>query len=259
MARVGNAYLAQEEVTSAIGADLSADRQRLAQEYVDSWITSQLLYQEAVREGVGEDDEVKQQIEQMRQRLIIGKYLTKVVYTDDASSIDEAEIKKRFDSESADFVLREDIVQISAVLFSERDAANAFRTPILSGSSWGETLSKFQNDPVQRLQIVQVIDHQYFSKSALYPEELWKLARTLPIGQTSFAVKTDLGYYVMQVYTLKKQGELPPLEYVRDEIRQRIILGKRKEAYELLLQNLRTKTSVEVVTDFADTAHSTKQ
>jgi len=208
---------------------------------------------------VGNDDEVKQQFEQMRRRLIIGKYLAKVVYTDDPSSISEDEIKKRFESESADFVLREDIVQISAVLFSERDAANAFRTPILSGSSWEETLARFQNDPVQRQQIIQVIDHQYFSKSALYPEELWKLARTLPFGQTSFAVKTDLGYYVMQVFTLKKQGELPPLEYVRDEIRQRITLAKRKEAYDLLLQNLRTKTTVEVVTDFADTTHSINQ
>jgi hypothetical protein len=62
----------------------------------------------------------------------------------------------------------------------------------------------------------------------------------------------------MQVYTLKKQGELPPLEYVRDEIRQRIVLARRKEAYELLMQNLRAKTSVEVVTDFADTTHSAK-
>ena len=211
-----------------------------------------------MREGVGNEEEVKQQIEQMRQRLIIEKYLAKVIYSDDGSSIDEDEIKKRFDSESSDFVLREDIVQISAVLFSERDAANAFRTPILSGSRWEETLAKFQNDPVHRQQIIQVIDHQYFSKPALYPEELWKLARTLPFGQTSFAVKTDLGYYVMQVYTLKKQGELPPLEYVRDEIRQRIVLARRKEAYELLMQNLRAKTSVEVVTDFADTTHSAK-
>jgi parvulin-like peptidyl-prolyl isomerase len=80
----------------------------------------------------------------------------------------------------------------------------------------------------------------------LYPAELWKLAKNLARDEVSFVVKTDAGYYVLVAHSMKKQGDLPELEYVQKEIRDRILIEQRRTRYNKLLAELKSKHSVEI-------------
>ncbi|MBI4536309.1 MAG: hypothetical protein HY708_08520, partial [Ignavibacteriae bacterium] len=144
-------------------------------------------------------------------------------------------------------------VNLSFALFSERDAANTCRSKIVRGASWNDAVDEVQSDSLLRLQLQQVATHQYFTQSTLYPQELWKLARTLTKEEVSFVVRTEVGYYVLISHGMKRQGEIPDLEYVRDEIRERLLIGQRRQKYEQLISNLRAKHTVEVFMDNADT------
>jgi hypothetical protein len=87
----------------------------------------------------------------------------------------------------------------------------------------------------------------------LYPEELWKVARTLSKGDISYVVKTAAGYCVVLVHESIKQGELPMLEYAKDEIRKRLEVAQRAAKYSELVTTLRAKGDVDIRLGASDT------
>lgn len=239
------------EELAAVG-DTGSARRHLARSYVTEWVTSELLYQEAIRSGIPESDEVRKQLDVARKQLSINRYLEKELNLRDTASIPDSELKAYFDSSAAAFALREDVTCLSYALFSERDAANTFRSRVLRGTPWAEALRQAGSDSMAQSRLLRAVDHQYFTHASLYPEELWKLGRSLGKDAVSFVVKTDDGYYVLQNHGGKHQGVIPDFEYVKDEVRHRVAIEKWKARYEELLRALREKHTVEIALDSAD-------
>ncbi len=244
-------YLTEEEL--AAYQDSLQDTRRQTREYINDWITTELLYQEAVRRGLADSDELRRLVETTKRQLAIAALLDQDLYSDDSSMVTNEEIEAFYDSEGEKLQLREDVAKISFALFTKRDAANAFRSRILQGTSWDDAVLEFQKDSILRPLLPQVATRQYFTEATLYPEELWKVSRNLAIEKVSYVINTDVGYYVLMVHGFKQQGEIPDFQYIRDEIRDRILIDARRQKYEHLLTQLRSKHFIEVRLDLADT------
>lgn len=251
VARVDQSFLTEEELAAV--HDSLGDVRAQTRDYINEWIDTELLYQEAVRQGLAETESLRRQLEITRKRLAVGALLNRNLYAEDTADVSEDAIQALYSAGGDAFRLREDMVNISFALFSERDVANAFRSNLVRGNEWSDALRQIQTDPLMRSLLLQVADKQYFTRSNLYPQELWKLARTLGKGEVSFVVKTDNGYYVLTVHGMRRQGEMPDLEYIRAEIRDRILIEQRRARYEKLVKDLRAKHTVEVRIPLADT------
>ncbi len=250
VARVGDVRLSPEELSNS-GA---AHAEHLSRQYVSNWVTNELLYQEARRNGFSEADEVVRQIEEAKRQLVINAYLEKKVYADEPSDINEEELSTEFKDHRSAYRLHEDVAKMSFAVFEEREAANAFRLKILRGKSWNDAVQEIQSDPETKQQVLRVATQEYFTQSMLYPEELWKIARTLSKEDISYVVKTNDGYCVVLVHATMKQGELPDFEYAKNEIRERLSIERRKVQYEELLATLHTRYDVDVRLDSMDAA-----
>ena len=243
MAKVGDATLTRDQIARMHrgGPDSTLDPRR----YVNEWVVTELLYREAERRGIAGSDEVNEQAEQARRRLAVAALLQQEIYSDTTGVTDSA-VAAFYRQNSASFVQGEEAVNLSYAAFSDRDAANAFRSRVLGGTRWETAVEQLRSDTTGRSALVQLADHQYFTRGRLYPQELWKLATTLPRGDVSFVLKTDAGYYVLTVHSIVRQGSVPDLGYVRDDIRNRLLIEHRRERYEKLLDQLRLKTDVDV-------------
>lgn len=250
VARVGNVRLSQDELSKS-GA---ARAEHLSRQYVSNWVTNELLYQEARRNGFTEADDVLRQIEEAKHQLVINAYLQKNVYANEPPDINEEALSQEFKEHRDAYRLHEDVAKMSFAVFEERDAANAFRLKILRGKSWSDAVQEIQSDPETKQQLLRVATQEYFTQSMLYPEELWKIARTLSKEDISYVVKTNAGYCVVFVHATMKQGEVPDFEYAKNEITERLIIERRKLQYEELLATLRTKYDVDVRLDSVDAA-----
>jgi hypothetical protein len=250
VARVENAELTEADlnvVRSSGGDPLMPPR-----EYINDWIVTELLYLEASRRGLADSDELKRQLEAVRKRLAVAALLQKEVYGDSSGVTDDA-IAERFRSSADDFALHEDVVNASYATFNDRNVANGFRTEVLRGLQWHEAAWRVESDSVRRSHLLRTADHQYFTRATLYPEELWKLAQTLGKEEVSFVIKTAGGYSVLKLHGLKRQGEVPDLDYVRNDIRDRLLIERRRSRYEQLVATLRARHAVEIHLDIADT------
>ncbi len=215
-------------------------------------MTQQLLHQEARRRGFAESPEVLAQIEDAKRQLAVNAYLQEEIYGDTSIITDEA-VAEEFSARRDQYRVTEDVVRISFAIFDERDAANAFRAKILRGASWSESVHQVQGDDEIKDHILRIETSKYFSQAMLYPEELWKVARTLSKEDISYVIRTAAGYCVALVHEAIKQGELPTLEYARDEIRKRLEIVHRTAKYNELVATLRAKGDIEIRLGSSDT------
>jgi hypothetical protein len=257
VAKVDNAELTEADLN--VVRSSGADPLMPPREYINDWVVTELLYSEASKRGLADSEELKQQLEAVRKRLAVAALLQKEVYSGDSATVTEQGIAERFRSSASDFALHEDVVNASYATFNDRDVANAFRSAVLRGLQWHDAIWQVESDTAHRSHLLRTADHQYFTKTTLYPEELWKLARTLGKEEVSFVIKTAGGYSVLKVHGLKRQGETPDLEYVRNDIRDRLLIEERRSRYEQLIATLRSRHAVEVHLDHADTTASVSE
>jgi hypothetical protein len=245
VARVNGAILTEADIArqrDSLGETVAASK-----EYVNDWVVSELLYQEAERRGLTSEDSFRQQLEATRKRLAVAALLQEVVYARvDSSAVSEDSIAAEFARSGQSYLLREDITLASLALFRDRDAANTFRTAIMRGASWDAALAAVQSKYPSKVPILRSVSRQFFSRAALYPDELWKLARSLAHEELSTPLRTDEGYVVLRTHQNFRQGEVPPLEYARNEVAQRLLMDLRRYRYNEFLRSLRKRYAIDI-------------
>lgn len=242
IARIDNETLTLEQIRSRFDTSRGVSQAQL-QQYVQRWLTDELLFREAVRRGLDRTDVMTTRLEEIRRQLAITALLDQEIYTDSTERAGDDEVAAYFESHKPEFVLQQDVALVSYVLFSDRDGATAFRNTVLKGTSWHQALTQV-NDPGQS--ILTASDSAYYTQATLHPTELWRVAVNSPGHAPSFPVNTPNGYYILIVWKFSRQGDQADAQYMAREIRGRIAIEKRKRLYNTLVENLRARHSVEV-------------
>jgi hypothetical protein len=245
IARVDNAVLTSDDLPST-GDSLGTPR-TLSRHYVNEWIVRELLFQEAERRGLTAKEDFRRQLQETTRELAIAALLQAELYESmDTTSVREEAIANYYTQNKETFALRQDLAYVSYVVFSTREAANAFRSRVLRGTPWEEVLARVSADTAESARPVRIVSRQYFTSATLFPEELWRLARSLNREEPSFPLKIPSGTCVVRLHQLYRQGEFAPLEYAHDEVRARILMDLRREKYESLVASLREKGRVDI-------------
>ncbi len=244
VAKVGNSTLSKVDIEHV--RSLSRDSILDTHRYIDEWVITELLFQEAERRGIANDEDVRRQAEEARRHFAVAALLQREIY-DDTSGIGEDSIEAFYQRNKVGFTLREDVVNMSYAAFTDREAANTFRAQLLRGMPWEQAIASFLKDTSEHSTLYQSADRQYFTRGRTYPQELWKLATTMPKGDVSFVVRVDKSFYVLVAHSLMRQGTIPEVGYVRNDVRDRLLIERRRERYERLIASLRSRANVDVV------------
>ena len=244
IARVGDAVLTMEEAKAALDAGAPDFPQRLNQ-YVTSWVNSELLHQEALRLGIEGAPEFEERLASLRRQLANQELLDRLVYSDSAT-FDESELRSYFAAHTDEFTITEDHVKLRLAAFRGREAARRFAQSASARDAWTALIDSLGADPRMSGEIVTSTPERWYTRSTIYPPELWKVAGTLSPGEVSFPVKTGDGYTVMQYVAGSPTGKTTEFEVVRDEVRTRMLIERRRSVFESLLGTLRERYGVEV-------------
>jgi len=244
VARVNNQTLTMEMVqANSNGADqLTQDDIR---QIANRWITSELLYQEAQQRGYDASEHIQQKISEAKKQLCISELLENEVYSLAEGAVRSDEIETYFQSHSAEFTLRENLVKLSIVIFQTLESANNFREASLGEQGWNNSIAQFRSNSATA--IMSFRDSIFFTQASLYPPELWKVGSALGIFEVSFPVKTSVGFVVIRSLGQFKSGAPAPLQYVESEIRSRLAMELRQQRYQQFIQTLRNKYSVQLM------------
>lgn len=208
--------------------------------FLEGLVQGELLYQEAVRQKIGESPEIRKRVARLKRRLVIEEFLRRDAEAADAS---ERQLRDFFLANKERFRRKESATLAHIVLKTEQDAWDAV-AELRKGTPFAQVARERS-----------IFEGTRDSGGMMGTAERGALERALedvafklPIGQPSEPIRTSVGWQVIRV--LERVGAADAkYEDVKDDVRLVYSELKRRERYEALLRRLREGAKVKVHTD----------
>jgi parvulin-like peptidyl-prolyl isomerase len=244
IAKVGNSALTLDEVKSWIDTSITPYNDKV-NAYVNKWVEDEIFYQEALEKGLQDAEQYKKQMKEIGRQITIQNFIRQEIYSD-TTDVNSADLQQYFEAHQSEFYLREDMLRLNFITFSDRRTAVSFVAALNSGASWSDAVNGSLGDTSISNKIVSTDENRLFTQKTLYPTELWRVASFLNAGEVSFPVKTSVGYSVLQLLEKLKSGSPATIDVAYDEVKMRLIIEEKRARYDSLLIRLRDKYKVEI-------------
>ena len=239
IARVNNNFLTQEDLNNMLPD--TGNKNFYKNELIRNWINKELLYQEAVKEGVTNGSDYTRLLQDSKKELAVTLLLNKI-YADEKEKIDNNQIEKFYTENKNDFRSFYDAYVINLISFNNQEKSIKFRS-ILLETDWTRATNAFKGDTSINSMFTNKIYYEY----ELQPATLSRIVKELNPDETSiiFSIYHN-DYSIIQLVNKFPKDSLLPLEYVRDDVESRLIANKKDELIKNYINELYSKNEIEV-------------
>jgi len=250
LARVGSNYLTINEALENIpDFTIAQDSIRALNSYREKWIREQLLLQEANRQGLKQNPEVQKRIQKaqeevLRQALkdyVIGSKSGDLEITDD-------EARSYYQANKDQFVLDEDYVQFRHLRTEKVTDARSARQDLLDGIPWPQVARKYASNP--EVAINESKQYWPISMAAQNIDIMHRYLNIIGQNEISPIQRVNGTYHFVQLIDKRSEGEQPDLDWLMEQIKDWMILNKRRRNFSSYVKNLylKAKSNNEVET-----------
>lgn len=240
LAKVEDTYLYKDDLPKYF--DSSSIAKKHLSELVQSWVNTETLYREAVREGILDDPEFQKMLETAK-REIASAILLKQLNERITISSDEKEIENYFNANKAKFELGSDAYLLNYAIFGSFDKSALFRN-LLFESDWNKSTTAFKEDG----SLIEQKANQFFYDYKIFSGSVLKIVRELENGEVSPIIQLDSSKYsVVQVVRKYKSGEAPEYSLIKNSVQKIFLEEKKRSEAEKFIQQLYSKYDIEIV------------
>jgi EpsD family peptidyl-prolyl cis-trans isomerase len=240
IAEVNGHKLTQEYLMDQIPKDYQASlTQEDLAKAIDTWIETQLLYDEALKHNLDKDKQVQNFIDQTTKTIIARKYLDTGIAQN--LNVTDAEIDSVYNTEKDKFANNEESYGLSHIVLKAAGPADAVYKRLQNGEDFTKLVTDYSEDTAS---IKRGGDLGFLPASALEKGMIDALNNTA-IGKFTVPIKSQSGYY--HIFLLKDKrtsGTTMPLAEVKNDIAQAIGAKKQQSAYDELLKGLKEKAQI---------------
>lgn len=237
LVKIGDRVLYFEEIEQSIPAYLiSTDSSSVVSNYVDQWIRSQVLYDEAIRLGLESNPVIKKRIDTAIRDILIAELRNQIQLNSISESISEQEVAQFYTNNREMFVLNERHVKVRHLFSLNNEEISAARIELAAGAPWEAIVSKYAIDPEYSLQT----DNQLIAVSQAfsgYPT-LKSYLGVIGLNEVSPITQESGYYHFIQIVEDRPEGDHPELPYVFDRIQEWLRLDRSRRAFKTYEQNL---------------------
>lgn len=232
--RVGSAALASEDIDRLVPEDeripLTLEERR---ELVRRWVDTEVLCQEAIRRGLRDDPAVEARLTELEHQFL-ADYL---VFTElrKRAHVSEEEIEAFYAAHESEYLHEYRVSQILTSTLEDAERAHG----LLATRSWTWVANRYSVDPVAK----RGGDLGYLTKGNMIPE-LEEVIFDMKPGETTGIIKSDFGYHIFRLEDVREALVAVGLEDLREQIMNRLMLEKRKNAYRELIDSLTARADI---------------
>lgn len=231
VAKVDDAVLTEEQINSAL-SDKRNDG-KLRSEFIQNWIEREILFKEAAKDGILEEKEFNLIIDQSRKELATSMFINKLMDQGN-NEVSDSEILQYFESNKDDFKLKDDLFRVNIACFDNFDNAVKFRNTVVE-TSWKNALFSSQNDSL----ISAVKPDRFIYRYQLYPLNFVRGVSSLQKDEVSLVIETEPDKFaVVQLIEKLDKDIIAPLEVVKEDVKARILMIKKKEILKKYIDKL---------------------
>lgn len=208
------------------------------QDYLNRWITTQLLYDEAMDIGLGESEDITGRLHQYRRDVISDLLVQRVI--EERVKVTETEIEGYYDQHREEYLVE---LRVSHILVNTREEAERLKEQIGRRSFQG-LAKKYSIDKHSRYGG----DLGYLSKGNMIPE-FESIVFDMAVGDVSGVVESEFGFHIVKVVDRREARFKLAYDDVRTEIANILTLQKREAVYDSLVTALWKQADVEISED----------
>lgn len=237
LARVGTEYLYLSDIQHQLPSESkNNDSIAFVESFVQKWVLDKLMFEKASLNLPEDQEDIEEKVEAFKQSLYVFKYEQKLISQKLDKKINDDEILAFYNEHKTEFILNENIIKTYFIEFPKK---------LNSPAKISQLLNSKKEDDQDKLK-----DFCYqYSNKFFFPDK-WmsgsSIANDLPNKALNFDAvvsskqtiiqEDSLYYYILKVDQYVKGGELAPLEYVTNDIKQ-VILQKRTQELNKTLRN----------------------
>lgn len=213
----------------------SPERRR---QYLENLIVSKLLIEDARSRGVDKDEEIRRQIEEMENRLILQK-----AYRDlqDSVTVTDEDVAAQYNENSDAYSTSE--VRASHILVEDEAVAE-------------DLLKRLKENPDDFAQLAKDLskdtataskegDLGFFGRGRMVPDFEKAVFALKEPGDISEVVKSPFGYHIIML-TERKPGDTKPLEQVKEQIRFTLLQERQRQTLQDYIDKLKADNQVKI-------------
>ena len=241
LALVNGRQITQNEFEIRWGELAEATRARYEKDggkrrFLDELITRELLMQEARKQGLDQNDAIRDRAQRYREQLILDELLKDRIKAKIELSKEELDA---FYEKHARELLTSLKIQVSQMLLPNYPAAKDLEKQINQGGDFAKFAQRYSLDNKTKS---KGGDLGPYHKDLVVPE-VDEVIRALKPGMVSAPIKTDAGYYLVMVTALDKEIIQADLA-VRERLRQELLNEKRRKRFDDVIADIRTKAII---------------
>ncbi|KJF43283.1 hypothetical protein [Draconibacterium sediminis] len=229
VASVGEKVLYRSKVEEILPKGISKeDSISMSDNYIDKWIKQELLIQKADENLSDEQKDLRNELEEYRNSLIIYKYKNELIRQRMDTVVTNQQIEKFYNNNPTNFNLNNSIVKATFVMIpSDLADPNMVKSLIADTSPEGiDELRDYCSQYAKKANIsadewisFQMLENN-FPQKVEDPESFLKRNELYEMNDSNY-------YYIVSIHDYKLSNDLAPIEFVRDNIKN-LILNQRK-------------------------------
>jgi hypothetical protein len=240
VAKVNDTILTEDDLNVALSQERNSGKYR--EEYIQNWIEREVLSQQASKKGIQDDAQFKFIADQNKKELTVAMFINKILDENNIEITDD-EIKSYYESNKEDFRLPDNAYLLNRIYFNNFDKAILFRNNVLN-TDWNRALNVFNGEQSLVESSLQKLYFQY----QIQPITLLRIVNNLQDGETSIILETEpMKYAVVQLISKYDSNSIPPIEVIKDRVKERLTIIKKKEYLKNYIDKLIAEHNTEVV------------
>lgn len=229
LASVGEKVLYRSKVEEILPKGISReDSVSMSQNYIDKWIKQELLIQKADENLSDEQKNLRNELEEYRNSLIIYKYKNELIRQRMDTVVTNQQIEEFYNNNPANFNLNNSIVKATFVMIPG-DLADPNLIKSLIADTSPEGIDELRDYCSQYAKKANISTDEWISFQMLeknFPQKVEDPETFLKRNQL-YEMNDSNYYYIASIHDYKLSNDLAPIEFVRDNIRN-LILNQRK-------------------------------
>lgn len=213
------------------------------QQLLDRMVEEKVWLSLAVKNGVADRPQVKQQLDQQRKDLLVRTYLNEVMATNPAPS--DSEARAYYDAHQADYKVPATVTVRHIQSKTENDAKKVLSWAKNPKNKWDDLCKKYSTDTLTKANggsLGTITKEGAFASIGSQPA-LAEAAFKLNEGEIGGPYKTDRGWHLLKVEN-KKDESVRPFDQVRQMIVRQLSSQRSQDFYKNELDDARKTLGV---------------
>ncbi|MEX2513886.1 MAG: peptidyl-prolyl cis-trans isomerase [Cyclobacteriaceae bacterium] len=244
VASVGNTHLYLtdiDHISEEIQSEL--DSAELVNRYVQSWVKKQLVIREAGKNLTINEAEINRKLLDYRYALIAYEYEKSFVEKTLDKNVTASEIQNYYDQNRENFALKEIIIRTNFVKV-EKNLPQKRQLERLLGTNQDDSTEELKDFAIRYANNYFIEDSTWIKfQDIIINTPLSQNSNHVQLLQNDDLISVDdenFSYY-FKILEYRLQDQVPPLEFVRDEISKIIVNKRRVEIAEKLKRDIYNK------------------